>query len=132
MRIAIPTYGEYISPRFDCAGTLMIIDPGEGETASPVEHNLSEVTDGTRPALLAQMNVTVLLCGGVRRCDLFALEGLGIKVVDGLMGFWRSILNDFLAGRLDGEATRVRRIPCRRYDGQKWRGCRNRHRGGEG
>lgn len=109
----------------------MLIDSDEGETVSPIAHNLSEIADGVRPALLAQMNVTILLCGGVRRCDLLALEGLGIKVVGGLMGAWRSILDEYLDGRLDPQAIGGHGKTCGRPGGPGWRGCRNRHRSGE-
>lgn len=97
MRIAIPTYGQWVSPRFDCAGTLVVID-SETKTKKPsVEHSLSTLADADRPAFLTRLNVSVLLCGGIRRRDQVILEESGIEVVAGLMGAWKVILKEFLA-----------------------------------
>jgi predicted Fe-Mo cluster-binding NifX family protein len=130
MRIAIPIYGEYISPRLDCAATLIVIEPMEKKVGAPLEHSLSEITDNERPAFLAKLSVKILLCGGIRRRDYFALEGLGIEVIPGLMGSWRTLLDEYMAGRLKPAAPGFRESVCCRAGGPKGRGLHGRHNAG--
>ncbi|HPQ71590.1 MAG TPA: NifB/NifX family molybdenum-iron cluster-binding protein [bacterium] len=103
MRIAIATFQTRISPRFDCANTVWLVDlEGENEVAR-TELSLMQTPPPARAALLRSHDVAVLLCGGVRRCDYFDLLDQGIEVIAGLMGEAQDMLTAYRQGRLNPE-----------------------------
>ncbi|HPM77891.1 MAG TPA: NifB/NifX family molybdenum-iron cluster-binding protein [bacterium] len=101
MRIAIATFQTRISPRFDCANIVWLVDlEGENEVAR-TELSLAQTPPPARAALLRSHDVAVLLCGGLRRCDYFDLIDQGIEVIAGLMGEAQEMLTAYRQGRLD-------------------------------
>jgi|GEM_PF-941512 len=85
MIVAIALFNQEISPRFDCCRKLAFVgledkmcDAEYIEMHQPGSNNLHNE--------LLTKDTSVLLCGGVRRCDLFRLESVGVHVVYGLAG----------------------------------------------
>jgi predicted Fe-Mo cluster-binding NifX family protein len=112
MRIAIATYGEMISPRFDCASTLRVLEySGNGQ--SDRREELLQLTEGDDHAgLLLRQGVTALLCGGIRRCDYQRLTAAGVEVVAGQFGPWLDVFREYLAGRLKSQPSWERPPGC--------------------
>lgn len=116
MRIAIPVFRARISPRFDTTKRLLLLDLEDGQVVSR-----QEVPFDFRPPLrknlfLKEQGVEALLCGGIRRCDCFAIEDMGISVYPSLMGAVDDILRLFLDGSLQpgpGTMSGPRRLPER-------------------
>ena len=98
MRVAIPTFGSRISPRFDCASNVLIVDLDNGEISGRTEQALSHVGARERIHLLRSMGVELLICGGLRRCDHFNMTGMGIDVVSGRMGEVEDVLRHLQEG----------------------------------
>ena len=103
MRIALAMFGEEMSPRFDCCGALAFADSEQAfETAEMIRFTSP---DGeSRLGLLLERRSQILLCGGIRRCDWFRLQALGIKVISELQGRASDRFKDYREGRLQPEA----------------------------
>ena len=100
MRIAIPVYGIRISPRFDIARRLLLIDLENGRVAAKKEISFDILPPLRRILFLRDQGVQILLCGGIRRCDYFALEEMRITVHASLIGEVDDILISFISGKL--------------------------------
>ena len=103
MRIAIATYGEMISPRFDCASTLRILEWTGGDPSERRETRLQLAEGCVHSEMLLRENVSALLCGGIRRCDYHRLADAGVMVIAGLNGSFPDVFREFLAGRLKSQ-----------------------------
>lgn len=100
MRLAIPTFGTRISPRFDCAPGLLLIEIDRGRITRRTEESLNGIPAWERIPYLAKRQVEVILAGGIRRCDYHAAQEEGLKVHAGFMGEAEEILRRYLAGTL--------------------------------
>jgi len=100
MRVAIPTFGSRISPRFDCAGNLLIVEIADGSVSGRTQQPLAEVPGWRRVHLLVSLETNVVLTGGIRRCDYFALLNSGMEVYAGLVGDIEENLRRYLSGNL--------------------------------
>ncbi len=117
MRIAIATYGEMISPRFDCASTLRVLEWVDDPAERREERLL--LNDGCCHAeMLLRQNISALLCGGIRRCDYHRLSAAGIEVVAGHFGPYLDVFREYLAGRLKSQPSWERPQGCGRGMGR--------------
>ena len=119
MKVAVATFGVFISPRFDgCTGLLILNDITGERTRWPISGRYNG--DGAiRVELLRREGVRTLLCGGIRRSDYYELGGLGIEVIHHLNGDWSETLARYAKGEIKPE------------ENAPWSGGknRNRHRG---
>lgn len=120
MKIAAALFGEEISPRFDCCTGLLVC----GEEGNEVRLDFRGQTAGIRIEEVLRRKPDCLLCGGIRRCDLFMLTECGIHVIDGLTGDAHDAVNRCRKGTLetedqrnDDQAAQRRRRRCRRQGG---------------
>lgn len=100
MRLAITTFGKRISPRFDCAKYLLIVDMNKGEIVKRKEEPVDGMAGGRRVSFLVERGVQVILTGGILRCDYFAALNAGLEVHAGFMGEVEEILKRYLSGTL--------------------------------
>ncbi len=100
MRVAIATYGKMISPRFDCASTILFFEWKDQQATDHLEQTIQSVPGCQRVDYLVREQVAELLCGGIRRCDYYGLNAAGVKVIAGLMGLVEDVLAEYFAGRL--------------------------------
>ncbi|MDP8254392.1 MAG: NifB/NifX family molybdenum-iron cluster-binding protein [Candidatus Alcyoniella australis] len=99
-RIAIPTFGTRISPRFDCASSITLVDICNNQIDDQQDLALVGLDPRERVMLLLSQGVSLVLCGGLRNCDAHALRHSGIRVIDGVVGEIDQSLNEFLLGTL--------------------------------
>ena len=100
MLVVIPIFGTRISPRFDCAPHLVFFDLREGTISDRREESIAHLHWRSRITLIVERKVDVLLCGGIRRCDIFLLAESGIDVRAGLVGAVDDVLNAFMRGEI--------------------------------
>ena len=100
MRLALPMFGEKISPRFDCAARLLIVEVQGGAIRGRREESIEQIHRQSRIGFLLERKVNVLLCGGIRRRDYFSFVNAGIDVYAGLTGEAEDVLEAFLNGRI--------------------------------
>jgi len=118
MRLAIPVRNDRVSPVFDTASRLLLVDLADGieqarqlvevaQTAFPIE----------RAKRLAELGVNALVCGAISRPLAGFLSAVGIVVIPWVSGAPEEVLRAYLTDRLSD--------PC-------WRmpGCGGRHRHG--
>lgn len=115
MRVAIPLFGEEVSPRFGCA-TQFLVATIQGDSAPEEEvKDVSRLAPWQFAEFLASVGVAKVICGGVHRRFQEELEHRGIEVVWGVIGPAALALAAFLDGTL-----RRDQFVCRGRHG--WRG----------
>ena len=137
MRVAIPHWQGRVSPVFDVAGNVLLVDVADGK-----EHARQNVAFDTeqpqaRASLLADQGATVLICGAISWPLEMAISAAGIEVIPQTCGAIEQVLAAFLDGQLNqdtflmpGCCGRRRRMQAgRRRGGRCWRG---RQKGGDG
>jgi len=118
MRLAIPVWNDRVSPVFDTAGRVLLLDLADG--IEQARHTV-EVAQATYPSerakRLAELGVNVLVCGAISRSLAVFLSAAGIIVIPWVSGALEEVLRAYLTDRLSD--------PC-------WRmpGCGGRHRHG--
>jgi predicted Fe-Mo cluster-binding NifX family protein len=120
MRVAVPVWEKRVSPVFDSARRLVVIDIEEGGPASRLTLPLTEAYPPRRALLLRIWGVEVLVCGGISPYLGRLIAGQGIRVVSGVRGDAEEVLRAYSRGR----------IPSPAYTLPGWRGGRRRGRGG--
>jgi len=98
MRIAIPVWEGRISPVFDTADQLLLVDEQDGCEKERRLVSLTGVAGPSRADRLRQMGVQVLLCGGITRPLWLGLTSGGITVIPNLFGEAGTIVSRYLAG----------------------------------
>jgi len=101
MKVAVPIFGERVSPAFDWALSLIVVEvgPGGAELGRSVV-SLSWTPPFRRPALLVDLGVDVLLCGGVSAELGRLIEDQGVRLVPWVAGSVDKVLGAFLTGGL--------------------------------
>lgn len=100
MKVAIPISRERVSPVFDTAETLVVVDfDGKREDSRyRVEMQSRSLPD--RAKRLTGNGIEVLLCGAISRHLFDMLDAAGIKVMPFLSGNAETLLNAFIEDRI--------------------------------
>ena len=115
MRVAVSVWNHRVSPVFDTARQVLLVDYEDGEQVARAEEAIDEIPLPQRAARLSDLEVDVLICGAVSRPLLSMLSGAGIIVVPFVTGAVEDVLKAYVEGRLAD--------PCLRMPG-----CRGRRR----
>jgi predicted Fe-Mo cluster-binding NifX family protein len=128
MKIAIPIWQGRISPVFDVAGQLLLVNLADDREVAREEHLMEETTVEDRARKLSEFGVEMLICAGISRMLESSLIERGIQVVARICGNVEEILAAYNSGSL-GE----KRFAMPGCCGQKWRRqrgkCRRKHSG---
>jgi predicted Fe-Mo cluster-binding NifX family protein len=100
MRLAIPTRNERISPVFDSAGRILLVDVDEGKERSRCIAPLPADSLAGRVSRLKELGVAVLICGGISRTLRQMIEADGIQVYPWTAGPVDDVLDAYRKGRL--------------------------------
>ena len=112
MRIALPIWNGRISPVFDAAKRVMIVELEDGLEKSREEVVLNEVFPLARAKKLAKTGAQVLICGAVSRSLALFVTGMNIQVIPWISGDAERVLSAFAGGKLF--ESRFRMPGCRR------------------
>jgi predicted Fe-Mo cluster-binding NifX family protein len=117
MKIAIPTFATRVSPRFDCARSLMVVTLADGAPAERQEFVSADWGPHERISKLRELGVEAVICGGIDRWSVDSLRSTGITVYGWVTGEVDDALTALLKGDLDAEAVTERggRCCCRRF-----------------
>ena len=123
MRIAVPDWKGRVSPVFDVARQVVVVDLDSGRESRRTTQSLAQTLLPLKADELAREGVHVLLCGGISAPLLRMLQARGVQVIPGISGNVDQVLQGYLAGHLtDG-----------RFALPGWRGPGGRrYRGGRG
>lgn len=99
MKLAIPVWQSRVSPVFDSAERLLILEVEHGRELSRVEHPITGLPATKRARRLSELGVDVLLCGAISRPVSQMMAACGIQVIPWVSGD----VDDLLAWYLDGK-----------------------------
>ena len=100
MKIAIPTWNGRVSPVFDTASRLLVVEVGEGRECSRFETDISEHFLPSKIIRLTELGIDTLICGAISRPLVYMITTAGIKLVPWISGQVEDVLQAFLAGTL--------------------------------
>lgn len=104
MRIAIPNWQGRVSPVFDVATQLLVVDVTDGKMEERRTIELLGDEFQARLRQVAELDVDVLICGAISWQLELALSNAGIEVASQTCGNVEDVLAAFVAGELDQEA----------------------------
>ena len=102
MRIALPVWDGRISPVFDTALNLLLVEYEGHREANRTTEALTEGFAPRRAARMADLAVDVLICGAISHPLASMLVSYGIQVVPFVSGNADEVLSAYLSGSLAG------------------------------
>jgi predicted Fe-Mo cluster-binding NifX family protein len=96
MRVAVPVWGERVSPVFDTAGVYLVVDFEDRREASRRLLEMGGDPLSNRLEMLKNIKPEVLLCGAISRPLFDMLVSSGIEVIPFLSGSVEDVLTAFL------------------------------------
>lgn len=129
MRVAIPTWSGMISPMFDVAQRLLLVDIEAARALRRREEPLYETDIAGRAAHLARLGVNVLICGAISRPLEMLLASERVEVIPDICGSVEEVLRAYVSGRLSDQAYLM---PGCHGHRRRMRGRGRRGRGGGG
>ena len=100
MRIAIPIFGPRVSPRFDCAPSLLLFRVENGKVVEQGEVSLSELAPWQRLGRVQELGIQIMICGGIDGYSARLLEAQQIQVFAWIAGEAEEAIKTFLRGEL--------------------------------
>jgi len=100
MRIAISIWEDKISPVFDTASKLLIIDKNDQKESSRFEAHLLSQDMFKRCSYIRELDLDILICGAVSRQFSGMLKASGIKIISEISGPAEKVLEAYLQGTL--------------------------------
>ena len=104
MKVAVPDWRGRVSPVFDVAEQVLLIDfDSEGEEGSRRTENLGSVAPHDRARQLTELGVAVVVCGAISWPLEALLTAGGIRVIALICGEVEDVVRAFRDGTLDEE-----------------------------
>jgi len=125
MKVAIPHWRDRVSPVFDVAGSLLVVDLANGRELRREERPLTASDPLKRATQVSQLGAEVLICGAVSWPLQIALSSAGVRVVPFTCGTVEEVLSAFMSGKLTDGAFLM--PGCRGWR-RRWRARRGRGR----
>ncbi len=100
MKIAIPTWNGRVSPVFDAASRLVVVEVGEEGESSRFETDISENFLPSKAMRLTGLGVDTLICGAISRPLAYMITTAGINLIAWISGQVEDVLQAFLRGNL--------------------------------
>lgn len=104
MRIAVTYENESVFPHFGKTSQFKLYDVENNEIKESQVVGTEGLGHGALAILLSNMNVDVLICGGIGRGAIMALSGSNINVVGGVTGDCDTAVKAYLDGTLVPES----------------------------
>ncbi len=100
MKVALPIWDQRISPVFDVATALLLVDIDGRNVHSQRIEGLSGIDPASRAQALAERGVEVLICGAISLALEQLLTSRGIRVISRKCGEAVAVLEGYMAGRI--------------------------------
>jgi len=101
LRVAIPVWNDRVSPVFDVATRIVLVDVEHGIERARTEESIEETAQPRRVRRLVDRGVKVLICGGISRTLTTMLADAGVTVIGWRTGLVDAVLRAYLEGRLE-------------------------------
>jgi predicted Fe-Mo cluster-binding NifX family protein len=119
MKVAIPLWQGRVSPVFDEASRILIVDISEGRENCRRQESLLTHNPFERAQMLPKLGVDLLICGMISHTQQTALNSTGVRVIPHICGPMEDVIAAFLDGRIENGAMLMpgcgRRKRLRRY-----------------
>lgn len=126
MKVAIPHWRGRVSPVFDVAGSVLLVEVHDGREQDRRDVAFDADDPYARAARLAETGADVLICGAISRPLATAVASVGVEVIGQTCGDVERVLEAFIDGRLTDDAFSM--PGCRggrgRFRGRRRRGGR--------
>jgi predicted Fe-Mo cluster-binding NifX family protein len=100
MRIAVPVWGDKISPVLDTASRLQVFELVENTWLSELETFLEEKEISRRCSRIRNLKIDTIICGAISRTMSDILAAAGINIIAGIAGSYMEVLNAYQEGCL--------------------------------
>ena len=100
MKIAIPIFGDRISPRFDFSPEMWVIEVERGKVVGQEKLSTANLNLPQRLEQITSNGVDRVICGGIDGLSRNQLGSRGIDVVQDVIGDADIVFDLFLRGRL--------------------------------
>jgi len=100
MRVAIPVWNGRVSPVFDAANTIVLLDFEDGQEKARTEVQLPTRPLVLRFKLLVERHVDVLVCGAISQMLAEMCAAAGTSVVSWVAGPIEDVIRAFVSGAL--------------------------------
>ena len=108
MRLAIPIWNERVSPVFDTASRLVLVDVEQGaEVGRQIVEVVADPFPTQRARRLTDLQVNGLICGAISRPLASFVSAAGIDLIPWVAGPVEDVLRAYLAGRLSEPCWRM-------------------------
>jgi len=104
MRVAIPTWSGTISPVFDVARRLLLVDIEGGKELRRREEPVDETDIASRAMHVARLGVDLLICGAISRPLEMILISEGAQVIPHTCGSVEDVLRAYVSGTFTEQA----------------------------
>lgn len=104
MKVGIPTWDGRVSPVFDVAKHLLVVDVERNAEIGRSETDLEAPQLASRARRLTEVGVHVLICGAISWPLEAMLVSAGVQVIPQTCGPVEDVLRAFLSGQLMNEA----------------------------
>jgi len=101
MNVAIPFFNQRVSPRFEYAPALLLARVEDNKVVEKRELSLAKHDFFRRCALIKELGVDTLICGGINGFTIRLLDWRNVQVVSPIAGEVEEVLQRFLEGKLD-------------------------------
>jgi predicted Fe-Mo cluster-binding NifX family protein len=102
MRLGVPIWQGRVSPVFDVAGRMLLVD-ADSPGAEPAEVDLGSEQPRRRAEEVSRLGVDVLICGAISRPLEWMLVEAGIEVRSGVCGPVDEVVSAYRTGTLDAQ-----------------------------
>jgi predicted Fe-Mo cluster-binding NifX family protein len=121
MKVAIPSFGPRVSPRFDYAPNLLLFTVENGKVVERGEFSLAHLDPWQRVEQVQTLNIQALICGGIDGRSARLLAAQRIQVIARVAGETEEALKCFLRGDLKPDSflcpgCRRRRVRMRKQN----------------
>ena len=101
MRTALPVWGTDLSPVFDFAQRILVIEIDRCREVSRYMFDLTHRSLTSRSERLRELGVDVLICGAVSNALAELITGIGIGLIAWRCGPAEEVLQAYITGSLD-------------------------------
>ena len=113
MKLAIPIWEDKISPVFDTALRLLVVEVKDKREVSRFIYYIGDEDLTRRCQHIRTLNVDILICGAVSYPFLQMLQSYGLEVIQQISGHVEEVLEAFLKGNIYN--TKFLMPGCKRY-----------------
>jgi predicted Fe-Mo cluster-binding NifX family protein len=104
MRVAIPLWQGRVSPVFDEARRILLVDVFENQEQHRQEESLIAQNPFERAQMLPKLGIDLLICGMISQTQQAALSSAGIRIIPHICGPMEEVIAAFLDGRIESGA----------------------------